>query len=412
MIKTHRPFLLVALPFLAVLAVGVWQAEGSAQRGSVYSDAAETRAELQRALSEAKAAQARADKLDETAERATEAAEKTARQAAALAARVQQAEAGIAAAQARISLIDTQRQALTTRLSRRQQPLVRLTGALQKLSRRPLALSALRPGSVRDMVYLRAMLATTVPQVAERTSALRTEIDRGRQLERETMQAVTVLRESEKTLGSQRTKLAALETQQRLKSRQASGSADREAERALALAEQARDLDGLVDQLDQAGKLREELAQLAGPVMRPARPETAVAITPEPTPSQTARAGAPSPYQLPVAGRTLVGFGSPTEDGVSAKGVTLAPAGGAQVVAPAAGRVAFAGTYRGYGRIVIIEHSGGWTSLVTGLARTDVLVGEDLVAGAPLGVAEPGRPEVILELRRDGTPVNPLEFTR
>lgn len=408
--KLRRPFLLAALPVLAALALGIWQVEGSAQRGSVYNDAAETRAELQRALSEGKAAQARADKLDAVAESATKAAEKTASEAAALAARVQQAEAGIAAAQARISLIDSQRQALTVRLSLRQQPLVRLTGALQKLSRRPLALSALRPGSVRDMVYLRAMLATTVPQVAERTSALRGEIDRGRQLEREAVQAVTVLRESETTLKSQRTKLAALETRQRLESRRASGSADREAERALALAEQARDLDGLVGQLDQAGKLREELAELSGPLLRPAQPEAATSVTPEPSPAQTARAGVPSPYQLPVAGRTLVGFGSPIEGGVTAKGVTLAPAAGAQVVAPAAGRVAFAGTYRGYGRIVIIEHDGVWTSLVTGLARTDVSVGEKLVAGAPLGVAEPGRPEVILELRRDGIPVNPVQF--
>jgi septal ring factor EnvC (AmiA/AmiB activator) len=72
--------------------------------------------------------------------------------------------------------------------------------------------------------------------------------------------------------------------------------------------------------------------------------------------------------------------------------------------------VAFAGPYRGYGRIVIIEHPGGWTSLVTGLARTDVEVGEPLVAGAPLGVAAASGPEVMLELRRDGQPVNPLRY--
>jgi septal ring factor EnvC (AmiA/AmiB activator) len=72
--------------------------------------------------------------------------------------------------------------------------------------------------------------------------------------------------------------------------------------------------------------------------------------------------------------------------------------------------VAFAGAYRGYGQIVIIEHPGGWTSLVTGLAQLDARVGDTLVAGSPLGTAGPGAPVVTLELRQNGKPVNPLEF--
>jgi septal ring factor EnvC (AmiA/AmiB activator) len=71
--------------------------------------------------------------------------------------------------------------------------------------------------------------------------------------------------------------------------------------------------------------------------------------------------------------------------------------------------VAFAGPYPGYGQITIIEHDGGWTSLVTGLGRVDVRVGDRLVAGAPLGLAGPGRPVVGLELRKDGQPANPLD---
>ena len=117
----------------------------------------------------------------------------------------------------------------------------------------------------------------------------------------------------------------------------------------------------------------------------------------------------PAPYLLPVTGRTVVGFGA-QQGSASSSGVTLAPRPGAQVVAPAAGRVAFAGAYRGYGRIVIIEHPGGWTSLVTGLARTDVAVGATLVAGAPLGIAAEADPQVTLELRSEGEPVNPLRF--
>ncbi|MEZ5683293.1 MAG: peptidoglycan DD-metalloendopeptidase family protein [Novosphingobium sp.] len=85
---------------------------------------------------------------------------------------------------------------------------------------------------------------------------------------------------------------------------------------------------------------------------------------------------------------------------------------GAQAVAPAAGRVVFSGTYQGYGNIVIIEHGGGWTSLVTGLAALDTRVGSELVAGAPLGTAGPGRPVLTLELRHNGEPVNPLDFLK
>jgi septal ring factor EnvC (AmiA/AmiB activator) len=72
--------------------------------------------------------------------------------------------------------------------------------------------------------------------------------------------------------------------------------------------------------------------------------------------------------------------------------------------------VAFAGPYRGYGRIVIIEHAGGWTSLVTGLARTEIAVGTVLVGGAPIGIAGQVNPQVSLELRSEGEPVNPLRF--
>lgn len=381
-----------------------------AQRADGFSAPDDARAALQRAREEARAAEARGARLEAEARAATEAAEKTAREAAALAARIQQAEADIAAAEARLALIDGQRRQLDMRLAERRQPLLRLTAALQKLARRPLALSALRPGSLRETVYLRALLETTIPEVRERTAALRAEIVRGQRLETEAQQALAALRESETDLGARRRRLVALESRQRLASRQATGVADREAERALALAEEARDLDTLIATLDDANALRRQLAALPGPVMRPASPESArVSAASRPTPAPSATAP-PDDFQLPVIGQTVAGFGSVSSAGLFRNGLSLAPRPGAQVVAPASGRVAFAGPYRGYDRIVIIEHGGGWTSLVTGLARTDVEVGEDLVSGAPLGVAAVDEPVVTLELRREGTPVNPLDY--
>jgi len=397
---------LLLLPALALLAAGA-----AALQAPAYDDPAATREALRQALIEQRIADARARQFDAEAAQAVQAADKTASQAAALAARIQQAEAGISVAQARIALIDRERGALREQLGAEQRPVVRLTAALQQFSRRPIALAVLRPGSVREMVYTRALLASAVPVVRQRTANLRGQLARSRQLRGRATLAAAGLRDETAVLGTRRQALAALEARQRLVSSNATGSAAREAERALTLGEQARDLNSLVGELDRAGALRRRLAALPGPVLRPARPEDArLASAALPVPA-AASAAPPAPYLLPVAGRTVSGFGVAGEGGTS-HGITLAPRPGAQVVAPGAGRVAFAGPYRGYGGIVIVEHPGGWTSLVTGLARIDVRVGDTLVAGGPLGVAGQGQPTVTLELRRDNEPVNPLQFLR
>lgn len=398
---------LALVTILATTCLAV--ASAVAQQAPIYDDATRARRALADAQAQGRAASARAQQLEADAARVTESAERTAREAAALAARIQQAEADIAGHEANMRLIATARRQLAVRLAERQRPLVRLTAALQRLSRRPPVLALLRPGSVRDTMYMRALLATLLPEVERRTAALKAEIERGKALERRARLAARRLQASEGELKAKRQELLALETRQRLLSRAVTGSADREAERALALAEQARDLGSLVSDLGKAGELRETLARLPGPVMRPARPEAAQVGSVQPDDREAAAALS---YILPVAGRLVTGFGDTAGNRPQSQGLVLATRPGAQVVAPAPGRVAFAAPYRGYGRIVIIEHGGGWTTLVTGLAQLDAQVGEQLVGGSPLGVAGPGTPLVTVELRRDGEPVNPLQYVK
>jgi septal ring factor EnvC (AmiA/AmiB activator) len=403
-----RPF-----PILAgLLALGAIAVAATAQQQELatYDNAGDARAALAEARREGAAARARAEALEAEAAKAGQQADRTAREAAAAAARIQEAQAAIAAREADIRLIDQSREELRARLAQRQLPVVRLTGALQRLSRRPLTLSLLRPGSLQDTVHMRAMLDTMLPEVQRRTAALRGEIDKGKALRDQALAAVQTLKTEQTELGRRRQSLATLETRQRLDLRQTSGTADREAERALALAEAARDLNGLTEQLGQAGELREELAKLAGPVIRPANPQAAQVAVIDPSPSASA-AAAPA-FQMPVQGRLIAGFGASAPGVARSQGIALAARAGAQAVAPAPGRVAFAGPYRGYGSIIIIDHGNGWTSLVTGLAQVDTVVGRNVVAGSPLGLAGPGRPVVSLELRRDGKPVNPLDFAR
>lgn len=408
-----RPAFLQALAAAALCAALLAALpETSAAPSALLLAPEEAEAQLARAARESRRAESRAARLTREAEAATEAATRTAREAAALAARIQQAEADIEVARARLSLTRAERAALTARLADQQEPTARLAAALQTASRRPLALSALQPGSLKEVVYVRAVLDSAVPQIRERTAGLRADLERGRALEADAARALKALRVSEADLRTRRQSLAALEGQQRLASRQARGAALREAERALALAEEARDLDGLVARLDDIAAVRRELAALPGPVLRPKNLAAALETAPAPTRSASASAPPPRDFQLPVDGRTLTGFGARRASGLVSTGLELAPVAGAQVVAPASGRVAFAGPYRGFGRIVIIEHDGGWTSLVTGLARVDAEVGDSVIGGSPMGVAGGRDAPVTFELRRGGTPVNPLQYLR
>ena len=401
-----RPQLITLGALLALLAVA-----GLAQTALVYDQPADVQQALAEAQSQGEAARRRAESLEAEAAQATEAAERTAREAAGAAARIQQAEAAIAADQAQIGLVEKQRAALRSRLAEKRRPLVRLTASLQKLARRPPVLSMLRPGSLRDAMYLRAILASMLPEVERRTASLRAEISRSKTLQEQARLAVVQLQAGEAEWRQRRANLAALETRQRLTLRTVSGVADREAERALALAERARDLDGLADDLGKAGALRTELAALPGPVLRPDQP-LAAQVGPEAASTAASTQAGPPAYALPATGRLVAGFGDSPQGLPRSRGIALAVRQGAQAVAPASGRVVFAGPYRGYGSIVIIEHEGGWTSLITGLAQLDARVGDRLVRGSPLGITGAGQPVITLELRRRGVPVNPLEYIK
>lgn len=399
------------IPILTLAALAAWQGLG-AQEGAAPIDTAEdAQSALNRAQQQGAEARRRAESLEVEAAKATAAADKTRQEEAALAARVQEAEAQIAANSAQIRLIAAQQAVLARDLAAKQQPLVELTAALQRLSRRPPLLSLLRPGSLKDAVYLRAVLETILPEVSRRTAGLRAAIDKAHALQAKAEQANTDLRASQSELTRRRDQLARLEAGQLLASREASGAAQREADRALALREQARDLTGLVGELGKAGALREALAGLPGPVLRPQQPVLAQTL-PDPVPALQTTAGAPNRYILPVAGRLIAGFGASVPGRPQSRGLTLLAASQAQVVAPAAGRVAFAGPFQGYGQVVIVEHGGGWVSLVTGLVTLDCRVGQQVLAGSPLGQLGGGNPALTLELRHAGEPVNPLEYVR
>ncbi|MBS0478084.1 MAG: peptidoglycan DD-metalloendopeptidase family protein, partial [Proteobacteria bacterium] len=147
------------------------------------------------------------------------------------------------------------------------------------------------------------------------------------------------------------------------------------------------------------------LAKLAGPLPRPVQPGE---LPPLALPWSTASA----PWKLPVTGKLLTGFGEVSDAGVTSRGLTFAVASGAEVVAPAAGRVVYAGPFRDYGDVVIIDHAGGWTTLVSGLGALAVKLNQPVGQGALIGAAPPGADRrVTVELRRRGRAVDPVALT-
>ena len=120
----------------------------------------------------------------------------------------------------------------------------------------------------------------------------------------------------------------------------------------------------------------------------------------------------------PVAGAVVRNWGEPTDAG-PASGLSYRAPPLARVVAPCAGRIAFAGPFRSFGVLVILDCGGGYHFVLAGMDRVQAPVGATVQAGEPVGVmpgwdpaASGPRPALYVELRRDGHPVNPAPFLR
>jgi murein hydrolase activator len=337
--------------------------------------AADPRARLAAARSEAAAARIRAARLESQSRAARDQAEQARIAQVAVAARIQAAEAEIAGGEARLALVQSRLRAHERRLAEQQRPIVRLVAALQTMARRPAAAVLVQPGSLDDLVHVRALLATMGPRIAEQTAGLRAEIDQTRRLRREAALALAAVREGRRQASLQQAQLARLELDQRRRSARLAGAARMEAARVASIAEKSRALDDLVRRLER------EPDRAAAP-----------ALDAQPT------------FRFPVIGDIARGFGERLPSGARSRGVTIAARPGAIVVAPAAGRVTYAGLFRGYGAIAIIDHGDGYTSLITGLGSNQSRVGDTVAQGSPLGRA--GTTGITIELRKAGEAVD------
>lgn len=114
----------------------------------------------------------------------------------------------------------------------------------------------------------------------------------------------------------------------------------------------------------------------------------------------------------PVRGRLTVKFAEKTALGLQSDGWRIRVDGGALVVAPADGVVKFADNFRGFGRVVIMSHKNGYNTVMTNLGQLSVAIGQELLAGEPLGRMDSVKREMYLEVRRGDRAVDPARLFR
>lgn len=114
----------------------------------------------------------------------------------------------------------------------------------------------------------------------------------------------------------------------------------------------------------------------------------------------------------PVRGRLVVKFGEKTALGLESDGWRIRARGAALVVAPADGVVKFADAFKGFGRVVIMSHANGYNTVMTNMGEIDVMIGQEVLAGEPVGRMNPDRSEMYLEVRRGSSAVDPARLFR
>ncbi|NCC22365.1 MAG: peptidase M23 [Alphaproteobacteria bacterium] len=300
----------------------------------------------------------------------------------------------------RISGMEDEAEDLAGRLKADYGSIGNLVLALQRLKRVPPEALLVRPGAPIDTARSAMLLQTTLPALYDRANRVKRDLRRleeirhGLEEDRQDLEregaTLAVRRKAMDSLLARREKLYAGTHEEH----------ERQQATVRAIAAQARDLRDLVNRLDEDRK-RAETRALS---------QNAVMMAPPPR-SDRAAPRASGPSQLPATGIIRIGYGQKDEFGAESKGITIDGQPDGLVTSPLDGTVRFAGPFKRFGQMVIIEHEGGYHSLIAGLAKIDTVVGRKVASGEPVGLLsghdQGGPPSLYFELRYNSEPVNP-----
>jgi septal ring factor EnvC (AmiA/AmiB activator) len=328
---------------------------------------------VMQARAEQAAAEAKAAKLNAAATAARGEAQRLSAQQAAAAQAIEAAEARITAADAQFRLASAFVAAHRQQLAEEQRPVSSLLAGLAVMARRPPLLTLADGGGTDEMVKVEVLLDSTLPVIRSRTRALSAQLAQGKRLEAAANSARAELVRSRQDLASRRQQFAELAQRAFERSLAAGGQALSAGDVAIASGEQ---VEHLQNEQSSRSSDRALAALLAAEGESP----------PSPFPPAGPEAKPPFAYALPVRAPVVEGLGAVNDSGVRSRGIAFATMRGAEVVSPADGVVRFSGPFRDYDGVVIIDHGGGWMSLIVNLSSS-LKAGDKVRMGDALGRA-------------------------
>jgi septal ring factor EnvC (AmiA/AmiB activator) len=328
------------------------------------------------------------------------------------AARIRAVEAQIASTQERLKPLDSREQALRQSLEDRRGVMAEVLAALQRIGRRPPPALMVTAQDALQSLRSAMMLGAVLPEMRHEADLLIADLAELTRIRTQIAAERDGLTRDLMAQSLEHQRLALLTDQRQKQQAESEQALDQERQRAAQLAHQADSLKDLIAKLEPGLGSRDKAAE--------GRPDFAALSDPGRLVPAIAFATAKGRLPLPVNGVRIREFGAPDGLGGTEKGLIVAARAGAQITAPCDGWVVYAGPFRNYGQLLILNAGSGYHVLLAGMDRISVDLGQFVVTGEPVAVMGGGggqvpaalaagsaQPALYVEFRKDGTPVDP-----
>jgi septal ring factor EnvC (AmiA/AmiB activator) len=339
------------------------------------------------------------------------------------ASRVVGVEERIAQTQERLKPLDDSEQALRASLEARRGVIAEVLAALQRIGRQAPQGLMIRAEDALQSVRSAMMLGAVLPEMRRQTEALAADLAELVRLRQQIADEHVLLTRDLRLLGEDRLRLSLFIEERQKRQGEAEKALADERQRAALLARQAENLNQLIVKLEQgldtASRAGRAAAYSAEERKADGRPDLAALRDPGRLIPAIAFSSAKGLLPLPANGAKIKEFGAPDGLGGTEKGLSIAARPGGQITAPCDGWVVYAGAFRNYGQLLILNAGGGYHVLLAGMERISVDLGQFVVTGEPVAVMGGGaqsaaalagassQPVLYVEFRKDGIPVDP-----